>query len=207
MRAKELAVSQSSGTANTISRAAAAVELDTLIQQTLQAGNAKLGNQFLFAGRRTSVEPFQANGAYQGNGGTIDVEIGQDNFMSINTPGNEVFRSAGGGVDVINLLQTLKTAMEADDRSSVEALLNPLNESLNYIVKARAVVGAKMGRLDAERGRLAEVSDLMTQMLGETEGADLAKTINDLTQQQFVYEASLAVSAEMIQPTLLDFLR
>ena len=136
MRAKELAVSQSSGTANTISRAAAAVELDTLIQQTLQAGNAKLGNQFLFAGRRTSVEPFQANGAYQGNGGTIDVEIGQDNFMSINTPGNEVFRSAGGGVDVINLLQTLKTAIEADDRSSVEALLNPLNESLNYIVEA-----------------------------------------------------------------------
>ena len=77
----------------------------------------------------------------------------------------------------------------------------------SQIVKARAVVGAKMGRLDAERGRLAEVSDLMTQMLGETEGADLAKTINDLTQQQFVYEASLAVSAEMIQPTLLDFLR
>jgi flagellar hook-associated protein 3 FlgL len=207
MRAKELAVSQSSGTANTVSRAGAAVELDTLIRQTLQAGNAKLGNQFLFAGRKTNVEPFQANGAYQGDNGNIEIEIGQSNFMSINTPGDEVFRGAGGGTDVINVLQTLKAAMEADDRSGVEALLNPLDQSLTQIVKARAFVGAKMGRLEAERGRLAEVSDLMTQMLGETEGADLAKTISDLTQQQFVYEASLATNAKMIQPTLLDFLR
>jgi flagellar hook-associated protein 3 FlgL len=207
MRAKELAVSQSSGTADTTSRAAAAVELDTLIQQTLQAGNAKLGNQFLFAGRKTNVEPFQANGAYQGDGGNIDVEIGQDNFMSINSRGDEVFRGVGGDVDVIGVLQTLKTSLETDDRGSVEGLLNPLDQSLNQIVTARSGVGAKMSRLDAERSRLAEVSDLMTQMLGETEGADLAKTVSDLTQQQYVYEASLAASAKMLQPTLLDFLR
>jgi flagellar hook-associated protein 3 FlgL len=207
MRAKELAVSQSSGTANTTSREAAAVELDTLIQQTLQAGNAKLGNQFLFAGRKTNVEPFQASGAYQGDGGNIDIEIGQDNFMSINSRGDEVFRGAGGGVDVIGVLQTLKTSLETDDRSSVEALLNPLDQSLNQIVTARSGVGAKMSRLDAERSRLAEVGDLMTQMLGETEGTDLAKAVSDLTQQQYVYEASLAASAKMLQPTLLDFLR
>jgi flagellar hook-associated protein 3 FlgL len=44
-------------------------------------------------------------------------------------------------------------------------------------------------------------------MLGETEGTDLAKAVSDLTQQQYVYEASLAASAKMLQPTLLDFLR
>jgi flagellar hook-associated protein 3 FlgL len=105
------------------------------------------------------------------------------------------------------VLQTLKTSLDADDRSSVEGLLNPLDQSLNQIVTARSVVGAKMGRLDIERSRLAEVGDLMTQMLGETEGTDLAKTVSDLTQQQYVYEASLAASAKMLQPTLLDFLR
>jgi hypothetical protein len=40
-----------------------------------------------------------------------------------------------------------------------------------------------------------------------SEGTDLAKAISGLTQQQFVYPASLAASAKMIRLILLDFLR
>jgi flagellar hook-associated protein 3 FlgL len=205
MRAKELAVSQASGTANADSRAAAAVEIYGLLQQTLEAGNARLGNQFLFAGHKTATAPYLANGTYQGDSGTLDYEIGQGNFMTVNTPGDAVFGDAGDGV--IKVLQDLKTALETNDQTGVESLLNPLDQSLSQVVNARAGVGVKMERLTAQKDQLGEVSDQLTQMLGETEGADLARTISDLTQQQYVYEASLAVSAKIIQPTLLDFLR
>jgi len=207
MRAKELALSQASGTANADSRTAAAVEIGILLQQTIEAGNAKVGNQFLFAGRKTNVAPFQADGTYQGDGGTIDFEIGQGNFMTINTPGDVIFRGAGGGVDVIDVLQDFKAALDANDQSAIQNLLSPLDQSLNQVIKGRTEVGAKMSRLIAQRDKLMEVNDHLTEVLGETEGADLAKTISDLTQQQFVYEASLAASAKIIQSTLLDFLR
>jgi flagellar hook-associated protein 3 FlgL len=207
MRAKELAISQASGTANADSRGAAAVEIGILLQQTIEAGNAKVGNQFLFAGRKTDAAPFQADGTYQGDGGTIDFEIGQGNFMAINTPGDVIFRGVSGGVDVIDVLRDLKAALDANDQTGVQNLLGPLDQSLNQVIKGRTEVGAKMSRLITQRDKLMEVSDHLTEVLGETEGADLAKTISDLTQQQFVYQASLAASAKIVQPTLLDFLR
>jgi flagellar hook-associated protein 3 FlgL len=206
MRAKELALSHATGTASADSLAAAAVEVDGLLHQTVEAGNARLGNQFLFAGRRTNTAPFLADGTYQGDSGTLDYQIGQHGSMTVNTPGDALFRGAGGGVDIIAVLQDLKTALEAHDQSGVESLLQPLDQSLSQVVNARAVVGAKMERLTAQKDQLTEVSDQLTQLLGETEGTDLAKAISDLTQQQYAYEASLAASAKIIQPTLLDFL-
>jgi flagellar hook-associated protein 3 FlgL len=207
MRAKELALSQASGAVSADSRSTAAVEIDGLLQQTLEAGNAQWGNQFLFAGRKTDTAPFLANGTYQGNSGTLDYEIGQGNFMTVNTPGNVIFGSAGGGVDVIKVLQDLKAALATNDQSGVGSLLNSLDRSLSQVVNARTNVGVKMERLIAQKDQLEEVSNQLTQRLGETEGVDLAKTISDLTHQQYVYEASLAASAKIIQTTLLDFLR
>jgi len=207
MRAKELTLSQASSTANAETRAGTAKEVDMLLQQAIQAGNAKLGNQFLFAGRKTNVVPFSSSGSYQGDSGTIDVEIGQGTVVTVNTPGDVAFKGAGGGVDLLSVLQTLKTALEGNDRAGVEAQLTPLDNSLNQVVKARAEVGAKVARLSREKERLLEANEHVMRVLEETEGADLAKTLSDLAQQEFVYQASLAASARAIQPTLLDFLR
>ncbi len=207
MRAKELALSQTSGTANADSRRAAAVEINGLLQQAIQAGNAKVGNQFLFAGRKTNAGPFSSTGTYQGDSGTIDYEIDEGAFVTVNTPGDVIFKGAQGGVDILNSLQSLQTALEANDQASIQAQLDPLDQSLNQVLNARADVGAKMNRLETQQGKLADVHDQLTQTLGKTEGIDFAKAISDLTQQQYVYQASLAASAKMIQPTLLDFLR
>ncbi|MBI3329622.1 MAG: flagellar hook-associated protein FlgL [Nitrospinae bacterium] len=207
MRAKELAVAQASGTANAETRAAAAKEVDILRQQVIQAGNAQFGTQFLFAGRKTNVAPFLSDGTYQGDSGSIDVEIGQGHWVTLNIPGDVAFTGVRGGVDILNALQAFKKALETDDQPGIQAQLDLLDRSLNQVVRARAEVGANMGRLATEKEKLLEVSGHLTQMLGETEGADLAKTISDLTQQQSIYQASLAASARAIQPTLLDFLR
>ena len=63
-----------------------------------------------------------------------------------------------------------------------------------------------MNRLETEQGKLSDVHDQLTQMLAEAKGIDLAKGISDFTRQQYVYQASLAARAKIIQPALLDFL-
>jgi flagellar hook-associated protein 3 FlgL len=207
MRAKELTLSQTTGTADTDSHKAAAVEINGFLQQAIRAGNAKVGNQFLFAGRKTNAAPFSSTGTYQGDSGTIDFEIDEGAFVTVNTLDDVIFKGAQDGVDILNALQSLQTALQANDQAGIQAQLNPLDQSLNRVLNARADVGAEMNRLDAQKGRLTEVSDQLTQTLGEAEGTDLAKAISGLTQQQFVYQASLAASAKMVQLTLLDFLR
>jgi len=44
-------------------------------------------------------------------------------------------------------------------------------------------------------------------MQTDTEDADMIKTVTDLASQEAAYQASLAASARIIQPSLIDFLR
>ena len=44
-------------------------------------------------------------------------------------------------------------------------------------------------------------------LLSETEDADMARTLTDLTMQQAVYQSALKSGAQIVQPSLIDFLR
>ena len=46
-----------------------------------------------------------------------------------------------------------------------------------------------------------------TQQLSDTEDADVAQTMVDYSTQSAVYQAALKAGSQLIQPTLLDFLR
>jgi flagellar hook-associated protein 3 FlgL len=47
----------------------------------------------------------------------------------------------------------------------------------------------------------------VTAQLSDVEDVDLPKTIMDMQLQQTAYQAALAASAKVIQPSLIDFLR
>jgi flagellar hook-associated protein 3 FlgL len=68
-------------------------------------------------------------------------------------------------------------------------------------------VGAKLNRLEATENHWADFKLNITQMLSDTEDADMIKTVTDLASQEAAYQASLAASARIIQPSLIDFLR
>ncbi|HEV7962737.1 MAG TPA: flagellar hook protein, partial [Actinoplanes sp.] len=47
----------------------------------------------------------------------------------------------------------------------------------------------------------------VTSQLSDVEDVDLPKTIMEMQLQQTAYQAALAASAKVIQPSLIDFLR
>jgi flagellar hook-associated protein 3 FlgL len=47
----------------------------------------------------------------------------------------------------------------------------------------------------------------VTAQLSDVEDVDLPKTIMDMQLQQTSYQAALAATAKVIQPSLIDFLR
>ena len=49
--------------------------------------------------------------------------------------------------------------------------------------------------------------DALTSQLSDVEDIDLPKTISDMQLQQVAYQAALAASAKVVQPSLVDFLR
>jgi flagellar hook-associated protein 3 FlgL len=218
-RAKELLVEGASDTADATSRAAIANEIDQIIAGVKQDGNASYRGAFLFGGSLIDQPPYTAGAddTYKGDDAGLDPlvpgvirEIGPGVTMSINTVGREVLGD-GQGVGDGKLLDVLRDAAQ-NLRSGAGATIRSsdlprLEGSLDKVLEVRARNGARSNRLDAANSRLDQVEETTVTQLSKTEDADLAKTLIELNSQTVAYQAALKAGANIMQASLMDFLR
>lgn len=102
MRAKELAVSQSNdASGNEQSRQVTASEVEQIYNQSVQIGNRKLGERYIFGGSKTQTAPFNQTGQYLGNDADMKIGIHKDSFVAMNIAGDKVFLGKGLSADGI----------------------------------------------------------------------------------------------------------
>jgi flagellar hook-associated protein 3 FlgL len=82
-----------------------------------------------------------------------------------------------------------------------------LKAQADTILNVRARNGAMSNRLEAASTRLQQIQGAVTEQLSNTEDADLAKTIIEFNSQSAAYQASLRAGANLVQSSLMDFLR
>ncbi|MEA2440098.1 MAG: flagellar hook-associated protein 3 FlgL [Thermoleophilaceae bacterium] len=215
-RARELAVQGASDAAGQAARSAAAAEIDQLIQSVKQEANASYGGRYVFSGTNTDIRPYDvsaASDAYSGDTGVVAREIGPGVSVPVNVLGIDLLGQGQIAADgkLLNVLRDLsdhlKSGTVADMNTLRSADLKGLDTSLNAINQARATVGATTNRLESADGRLQEVEESLTKLLSDVEDADMAKTYVDFSMQQSVYQSALRAGANIVQQSLLDFLR
>lgn len=91
MKAKEIAIGQASDIYNPEVRKNVSMEVGQIRKQAIGIANRKIGNRYLFSGYSTLTRPFDTEGRYYGDKGTIHLEINKDFFVPINLNGHEVF--------------------------------------------------------------------------------------------------------------------
>lgn len=91
LKAKEIAIAQSSDFYDENIRKNVANEIIQLRNQALAIGNRRIGSRYIFSGFNTLERPFSEAGEYSGDKGHINVEIAKDFFVPINLHGEEVF--------------------------------------------------------------------------------------------------------------------
>jgi len=208
LRARDLVVQGASDTVGSTARASIAAEITQLIDSVKSEGNAKYAGRFIFSGSATLTQPYQmgASDAYAGNSEVVKREIGPGVQIDLNQPGVNVFGDASGG-----LLQTLRTIvgdLQSNNGAALQnADLKALDAAHDTLTVSRAVVGASQNRLETANSRLQELEQSTTQMLSNAEDADMAKTLVDFSTQQAVYQSALKSGAQIIQPSLMDFLK
>lgn len=215
-RVRELLVQAGNDAAGTTARAAIADEIDQLIDGIKQEANVQYGGRHVFAGTATDTAPWPIGGgsdAYAGDGGAVTRAIGPGVEIPVSVDLRTLLGDGQGAADD-RLLHTLRdisdhlrggTAADADalrgtDLARVEASLDVLNG-------LRADVGARTNRLAGAGSRLAALEVDATRLLSETEDADMAQTITAYTTQQAAYTSALRAGANIVQSSLLDFLR
>jgi flagellar hook-associated protein 3 FlgL len=214
-RARELTLQASTDSAGQAARNAAANEIDQLIETVKGEANASYGGRYVFSGTLTSTKPYTVGGVdtYAGNAGTVAREIGPGVSVQVNVIGQTVLGDGQGANDGLlldnlrDIAQHLRGGTVADGNLLRGADLRALDTNLQRLVQARATVGATTNRLEAADARLAEVEESATKLLSDVEDADMAKTLIDFSMQQNVYQSALHAGANIVQQSLLDWLR
>jgi flagellar hook-associated protein 3 FlgL len=206
LRVRDLTVQAANGATPAADRAVIAREVAQLIDAAKNAGNAQYAGRYVLAGTSTLSPPYSlADDAYHGDTEAITREIGPGVRLGINVTGDAVLGDASGGL--IKTLRDVQAHLQANDIAALSSDLAAIDAVHDTVLAARSDVGARTNRLDAAQARLAELEEAGAALLSNTEDADMAKTLVDASTQQAVYQSALRAGAEIVQSSLLDFLR
>ncbi|MDO6846508.1 flagellar hook-associated protein FlgL [Priestia megaterium] len=205
-RTKELVVQGLNGTNESDDRQAIAREIEQLKLDYMQVGNTQVAGNYIFNGVNVGAAPISENAS-----GMIESNINLDPFsvevskgiqLRVNIHPENIF-----GQGAFDLMNNVQTAFEQNDVKSLKNLSTQVDTQLSTLLAERSELGARSNRLELIENRLDSQEITATKMLSNNEDADIEKVITDLTVQESVHRAALGVGAQIIQPTLLDFLR
>lgn len=219
-RAHDLLVQGATDTADGTSRNAIAAEIDQIIQGIKETANASFGGKYIMSGTATATPPYLLgdDDTYQGDLGGLDPavpgivrEIGPGVTMTINSVASEILgegRTNPTDGKLLNALRDISDHLKASDGDSLRGGdMTALKSQLDSLLEVRARNGAQTNRLEAAQTRIDQITGALTNQLSDTEDADIAKTLIQFNSQSAAYQAALRAGANIVQSSLMDFLR
>lgn len=209
-RVRELVVYSGNGTLEGSSFEAMAKEIRQIKEQMGTIVNQTMGSRYIFAGTDTQTPPYDvANGQFVNtNSKEIKLEMSEGVLVPININPQSVFNFkgiAGTGDNIFQLLDKMATQLESGQDAT--SFLGELDDQMDNFLAERATLGARMNRIELVQGRLQEQELSVNELMSKNEDADVAEVITNLKTQENVHRAALGAGAQIIQPSLLDFLR
>lgn len=209
-RARELAIDGANGDMSASDRLILLSEAEELIGEALGVANTSFDGRYIFGGYQTEDPPFSLDAAgnvvYAGDNGEMKWEIAHGVTIPVNIPGQEVFLGAAGSV--FGALVSLRVALEYNDPIELSgSVIGEIDSASNHISSQRAIYGARSNRLEIAIDRAFQSNINLTEVLSKLEDVDWAEASMHYATAKTVYDAALATGAQVIQPTLLDYLR
>ena len=140
--------------------------------------------------------------------GTLILSSNEDNrFVSVQDSISATPYAAVPAFSVFNMIDKILNDIERGDNIACSFDLDLIDLKMQDLLTARALVGGRTNRLELQHSRLASSELSYNELLSKNEDTDMSEAIMMLKMQENVYRASLAAGAQIIQPTLVDYLR
>jgi flagellar hook-associated protein 3 FlgL len=101
----------------------------------------------------------------------------------------------------------LGSQMSGQGSTGIQAALDGLSSVLDRVVLPQVLLGSRLSWVGLLNDRLETQSLSQATDLSHIEDLDVTKAATDLTQLQTFYQAALASGAQLIQLSLLNFLK
>jgi flagellar hook-associated protein 3 FlgL len=208
IRVRDLTVQAlNAGSGSPNDREAMAFEIDNIKDTLIGEANSRYLNRPVFGGTTAGQVAYDKGGKYLGDSNGTTRSIGPNSKVRIETTGPEAFGAEGSDTQLFTVLTNLSKAIRDDDMSALSAGLTNLDKAHDLVKATLSDVGARYNRVTQMKQSAQDHLLSMTSQLSDIEDVDLPKAIMELQIQQTSYQAALAATAKVIQPSLIDFLR
>jgi flagellar hook-associated protein 3 FlgL len=172
------------------------------MDMTFTAGSTDLAtNDIFYVNAKTP-------GYYNGNDGELSIGIGEGTSFAYSISGEAAFTNKGGGnVDIFNVLNKLKLALENNEPDVIASCIDDLKASSDQITKNISSCGTRMNRLEIAKNNLIDLDYNLAELISDTEDADMSEIITKLAMKETALQASYATASKIGNLTILDFLR
>jgi flagellar hook-associated protein 3 FlgL len=211
-RAVSLGVEGANGVMNQSDLNSIAEEVSGIQNQMLSLANTSYAGQYLFAGTATGSAPYVADSAtpnqidYVGNSQQMKVQIGTGLSVPANLPGSSIFSQPGA--DVFDGLQSLITALQSGDSSSIATAEVAVNNSLDAVNTAQVFYGCTVNELTNNESFLSQEKLNITTYQNTLVSADVATAATNATESETALNATVAAASQIYQQVnLLDYLK
>jgi flagellar hook-associated protein 3 FlgL len=159
----------------------------------------------VFAGNSDASAAFNEDGTYNGGLGSVQRRISADTTVRVDGDGAATF--GNGTASVFTLLDNVVASLRGSSTDSISSHLTAIDARMGKMTSEWATIGARQVQVErAQETLLSKIGALETQRVG-LEDVDLTQIVLELQLQQVSYQSALAVTAKVLQPTLMDFLR
>ena len=219
--AYEQGVRSTNSTLTESEREEMAVFLENIMENVVELLNSKAGEDYLYAGTRTTVKPFAIDPAdptgdaadvvYYGNQDAVSRQIGPDASFDVNIDGNSVLnvdQDADGTPDftATESLQSLIDALRANDIDAMKTGIDRIEAARDHFISLGSETGGLVNRLDLSESQLAEASLAVARQQSDEEEIDLAEAILEFQRAQTNLQTSLQLTGSLLQNSLLNFI-
>ncbi len=211
-RAVSLGVEGANGTNNQTDLNSIAEEVSGIQSQILSLANTSYAGQYLFSGTATGTAPYVADASdptqidYVGNSEQNQVQIGTGLSVASNLPGSSIFSQSGA--NVFAALQSLVTALQSGDSSSIATAETSVSNSLNAVDTAQVFYGNTVNELTTNETYLSQEKLNIATYENTLVSSDTATAATDVTQAETVLNATIAAAAQINQQAnLLNYIQ
>lgn len=211
-RLKELTVQGSNGTLPQSGLDAIKLEVEQLKEQMGNIGNAQIRGKYIFNGQNFDQVPYELSGTVMNfsqidtDSGAVKYAIGDQSTFQVNTAGSEFFGSSTDSDNVFKVMDDLIAALNSGDVKTISAQTANIESRSSKMQSCLSEVGARTNRVELVQARLDDRDLNLTTLQSKTEDADIASLMIQATTAQTIYESALKSSAQILQPSLMDFM-
>ncbi len=213
-RIRYLAVQASNDTYDESERKNIKKEVEQIKLDLIDLANTKVNGKYIFNGTDTNHPPIQINDGeidYENSSfkdGQVRIEVSNGTDFIANINGNTIFGELTDDDNMFSIIDRFLDKLENNDTDGdLDGSIAELDGVIDNVINARADLGARMNRLELVENRLEHQEVIATSTLSKNEDVNYAEAITNLITQQSIHRAALSSGSQIIQPTLLDFLR